>query len=145
MSHEQTKRSVLFLCTGNSCRSHMGEGWLRKLAGGRATSLSAGAVPTGYVHPLAIDVMQEVGVDISSQRSNSILEFLADPPDLIITVCEQAAATCPVFPDRVKRITWAFDDPAKAEGNEEQKLAEFRRVRDEIRDRIASTLDELLI
>ena len=102
-------------------------------------------VPTGYVHPLAIDVMQEVGVDISSQRSNSILEFLADPPDLIITVCEQAAATCPVFPDRVKRITWAFDDPAKAEGNEEQKLAEFRRVRDEIRDRIASTLDELLI
>ena len=144
MNDDKNKRRILFLCTGNSCRSHMGEGWLRHLADDRAESLSAGAAPTGYVHPMAIQVMQEAGVDISAQRSKSIEEFLDNPPDSIIAVCDSAAANCPVFPGGVERVNWPFDDPAHAEGTDEEKLSEFRRVRDEIRAKIDAELNTLL-
>ena len=122
----------------------MGEGWLRHLAGDFAESLSAGAAPTGYVHPMAIQVMQEAGIDISAQHAKSIEEFLDNPPDLIIAVCDNAASNCPVFPGRVERVSWPFDDPAHAEGTNEEKLAEFRRVRDEIRTKIEGELSRIL-
>lgn len=137
------KRRILFLCTGNSCRSQMAEGWLRHLASDRFESLSAGANPAGYVHPLAIEVMREAGVDISGQSSKHIREFLPPegiPPDLIISVCGNAEKECPLFPGTVERWHWPFDDPYHAGGTDEQRLAEFRRVRDEIRTTIESGL-----
>ncbi|MCX7419547.1 MAG: arsenate reductase ArsC [Planctomycetia bacterium] len=137
------KRRVLFLCTGNSCRSQMAEGLLREIAGDRFESLSAGAKPAGYVHPLSVQVMHEVGIDISSQTSKSINEFLPPdgmPPDLIISVCSNAERECPLFPGRVERSHWPFDDPAHATGTGEQKLVEFRRVRDEIKTRLEREL-----
>ena len=114
----------------------MAEGWLRELSKGRYESLSAGARPAGYVHPLAIEVMREVGIDISGQQSKSIADFLppqGEPPDVIVSVCDRAATDCPVFPGQVERIAMPFDDPAHAEGSDNEKLAVFRRVRDEIR------------
>ena len=137
------RRRVLFLCTGNSCRSQMAEGWLRHLAGDQFESLSAGAKPAGYVHPLAVRVMQEAGINISSQQSKHINEFLPPigiPPDLIISVCDNAEKECPLFPGQVERWHWPFDDPYHASGSDEARLAEFRRVRDEIRARIESGL-----
>ena len=137
------KQRVLFLCTGNSCRSQMAEGWLRHLAGDRFESLSAGAKPAGYIHPLAIRVMQEAGIDISPQSSKHIREFLppmGTPPDLIISVCGNAEKECPLFPGRVERWHWPFDDPFHASGSDDDRLAEFRRVRDEIKARIESGL-----
>lgn len=116
----------------------MAEGWLRQLAGDRFEALSAGAKPAGFVHPLAIRVMAEVGVDISQQRSKSIEEFSGQPLDVLITVCDHAREACPTFTAAVERLHWSFDDPANATGTEEEKLAVFRRVRDEIRDRIVS-------
>ncbi|MBW3539759.1 MAG: arsenate reductase ArsC [Planctomycetes bacterium] len=113
----------------------MAEGLLRHLAGKRYESLSAGSKPAGYVHPLAVRAMQEVGIDISGQRSKSIREFLppeGEPPDLVVSVCDAAASECPAFPGEVERIHLPFDDPAWASGDEEQRLAVFRRVRDEI-------------
>lgn len=128
---------VLFLCTGNSCRSHMGEGLLRHLAGDRYVSLSAGSKPSGYVHPLAIRVMDEIGIDVSGHDSKSIQSFLppaGEPPDVVVSVCDSAAKECPTFPGKdIERIHVPFDDPAHAEGTEEEKLVVFRRVRDEIR------------
>lgn len=138
-----TKRRVLFLCTGNSCRSQMAEGLLRNLAGDRFESLSAGAKPAGYVHPLSVQVMHESGIDISSQTSKSINDYLpphGTPPDLIISVCGNAERECPLFPGRVERWHWPFDDPAHATGTDAEKLSEFRRVRDEIRTRLESEL-----
>jgi arsenate reductase len=129
------KTRVLFLCTGNSCRSQMAEALLRQIAGDRFESCSAGSEPSGFVHPLAIEAMHEVGIDISAQRSKSVHEFLppaGTPPDLIVTVCSSAAANCPVFPESVTALTWEFDDPATAEGTDEEKLITFRRVRNEI-------------
>lgn len=126
---------VLFLCTGNSCRSQMAEGLLRKLAPGRCESLSAGARPAGFVHPLAIAAMQEIGIDISGQSSKSINDFLppaGKPPHLIISVCSTADRDCPVFPIDVERIHMPFDDPAHATGSDTAIMAEFRRVRDQI-------------
>ena len=137
------RRRVLFLCTGNSCRSQMAEGWLRHLAGNRFESLSAGANPAGYIHPLAVQVMRESGVDLSQQVSKHIRQFLppeGTPPDLIISVCGNAEKECPLFPARVERWHWPFDDPFHAAGSDEQQLAEFRRVRDEIRAKIESGL-----
>lgn len=134
---------VLFLCTGNSCRSQMAEGWLRKLGGDRFESLSAGARPAGYVHPLAVEVMKEAGIDISSQESKSIADFLppqGEPPDVIVSVCDAAAMECPTFPGDVQRITMPFEDPAYVLGTEEEKRAAFRRIRDEIRAAIEKRL-----
>jgi arsenate reductase len=111
----------------------MAEGWLRHLGGDRYESLSAGARPAGYVHPLAIKVMAEAGVDISQHRSKSIEEFAGQTLDVLVTVCDNARESCPVFAGAKRTIHHTFDDPAHATGSEEEKLAVFRRVRDEIR------------
>lgn len=111
----------------------MGEGWLRHLGGDRYESLSAGAKPSGYVHPLAIKVMAEAGVDIAQHRSKSIDEFNGQKLDVLVTVCDNARESCPVFAGAKRTIHHSFDDPAHATGLEEEKLAVFRRVRDEIR------------
>ncbi len=133
------RRRILFLCTGNSCRSQMAEGFLRSLYGDRFESLSAGAKPAGYVHPRAVAVMAELGIDISGQSSKSIYDFLPPAgtlPDVVIGVCSTANENCPTFPAAVERWHWPFDDPFHAKGSEEEQMSEFRRVRDEIRARI---------
>jgi len=127
------KPTVLILCTGNSCRSHLAEGILRAAANDLVDVQSAGSNPTGYVHPLAMRVMKEIGIDISGHRSKHLSEFLQQPIETVITVCGNADQACPMFPGQVNRYHWGFDDPAKAEGTEEEKLAVFRRVRDEIK------------
>ncbi|MCA9064895.1 MAG: arsenate reductase ArsC [Planctomycetaceae bacterium] len=135
----QDRQRILFLCTGNSCRSQMAEGFLRSLYGDRFEACSAGAKPAGYVHPMAVAAMAEVGIDISQQTSKSIRDFLPPStavPDVIIGVCSTADENCPVFPGNVERWQWPFDDPYHAEGDDEHRKAEFRRVRDEIRSRI---------
>lgn len=140
------KRRVLFLCTGNSCRSQMAEGLLRELAGDRFEAFSAGSKPSGYVHPLAIQAMQELSIDISRQVSKHINQFLppeGEPPHLIISVCSSAETECPLFPMEVERWHWPFDDPADAIGSDADKLLEFRRVRDEIREQLSSGLINL--
>ncbi len=127
------KPTVLVLCTGNSCRSHLAEGILRAAAGDILDVQSAGSNPAGYVHPLAIKVMTEIGIDISKHRSKHLNEFLNQPIETVITVCGNADQACPIFPGQVNRHHWGFYDPAKAEGTDEQKLVAFRQVRDEIR------------
>jgi len=127
------KPVVLILCTGNSCRSHLAEGILRARAGDLLEVVSAGSKPSGFVHPLAIEVMGEIGVDISGHRSKHLDEFHERRIETVITVCGHADAVCPMFPGQVNRHHWGFDDPAQAEGTAEGKLAVFRRVRDEIR------------
>lgn len=125
--------TVLILCTGNSCRSHIGEGILRAAVGGLVNVQSAGSKPAGFVHPLAVKVMAEIGIDISGHRSKPLTEFLAHPIHTVITVCGNADQACPIFPGQVNRHHWPFDDPAKATGSDEEILACFRRVRDEMR------------
>lgn len=127
------KPLVLILCTGNSCRSHLAEGILRASAGDVFRVASAGSKPAGYVHPLAIKAMQEIGIDITSHRSKHLSEFLSEPVETVITVCGNADQVCPMFPGQVNRYHWGFDDPAHATGTEDEQLAVFRRVRDEIR------------
>ena len=124
---------VLILCTGNSCRSHLAEGVLRAACKNRFQVASAGSKPAGYVHPLAIQVMAEIGLDISAHTSKHMNEFLRQPVETVITVCGKADQVCPVYPGQVNRYHWPFDDPAHATGTEEEILAVFRRVRDEIR------------
>lgn len=128
-----SKPVVLILCTGNSCRSHLAEGFLRSAAGDVLNVQSAGSKPAGYVHPLAIQVMQEVGIDISSHRSKPLTDFLEQNIDTVITVCGNADQACPIFPGQMRRYHWPFEDPAHATGTEVEKLEVFRRVRDEIR------------
>lgn len=127
------KPTVLILCTGNSCRSHMAEGILRSIAGDVVDVQSAGSKPAGYVHPLAIAVMREIGIDLSAHTSKHMRDFLDREVRTVITVCGHADQACPIYPGQVNRHHWRFDDPAHATGTEEQVLAEFRRVRDEIR------------
>ncbi len=127
------KPTLLILCTGNSCRSHLAEGILQKALGEDYDVRSAGSKPAGYVHPLAVKVMQEIGIDISRHRSKHLEEFLKQQVETVITVCGNADQACPMFPGQANRYHWAFDDPAHATGNEEEKLTVFRRVRDEIR------------
>ncbi len=129
----QTKPTVLILCTGNSCRSHLAEGLLRAAAGDILNVQSAGSKPAGYVHPLAIQAMAEVGIDISQHRSKSMNEFLGEQVETVITVCGNADQACPVFPGQVNRHHWPFLDPAHAVGTEGEQLEVFRQVRDEIR------------
>ena len=129
---EDGKPVVLFLCTGNSCRSQMAEGWARRLARDRMEARSAGTDPRG-VNPRAVRVMREAGVDISGQRSKHAKEFAGRPVDLVVTLCGGAKAACPFFPGAKAMIHRGFDDPAEATGSEEEALAVFRRVRDEIR------------
>lgn len=127
------KPAVLILCTGNSCRSHMAEGVLQHAASDLVHVSSAGSKPAGYVHPLAIQVMKEIDIDISAHRSKPLSEFLDRPVHTVITVCGNADQACPVFPGQVNRHHWGFDDPAHATGTPEEVLQCFRRVRDEIR------------
>ena len=127
------KPRVLILCTGNSCRSHMAEGILRAAAGDLIEVHSAGSKPAGYVHPKAIQVLAEIGIDLSAHTSKHMNEFLDRPIATVITVCGNADQACPVYPGQVHRYHWGFDDPAHATGTEEEVLSEFRRVRDEIR------------
>jgi arsenate reductase (thioredoxin) len=129
---QDQKPVVLILCTGNSCRSHLAEGILRKAAGDLLNVQSAGSKPAGYVHPKAIQVMREIGVDISSHRSKHLSEFLHQNVETVITVCGNADQACPIFPGQVNRHHFPFVDPAHAEGTDEQVLAVFRQVRDEI-------------
>ncbi len=130
---QSTKPTVLILCTGNSCRSHLAEGFLRKAAGDILDVQSAGSKPAGHVHPLAIKVMQEAGIDISRHRSKHLNEFLDRQIETVITVCDNADEACPIFPGQVNRHHWPFYDPAKAKGSEEEVLNVFRQVRDEIK------------
>jgi arsenate reductase (thioredoxin) len=127
------KPAVLILCTGNSCRSHLAEGILRAAAGDLLAVHSAGSKPAGYVHPLAIRAMAEIGIDISTHHSKHMNEFLAQPIETVITVCGNADQACPLFPGQVNRHHWPFDDPAHAKGSEDEQMQVFRRVRDEIR------------
>ncbi len=127
------KPLVLVLCTGNSCRSHLAEGILRAASGGLFNVASAGSKPSGYVHPLSIKVMREIGIDISAHHSKHLSEFLSVPVETVVTVCGNADQACPMFPGQVNRYHWGFDDPAHATGAEEEQLAVFRRVRDQIR------------
>jgi arsenate reductase (thioredoxin) len=129
------KTKVLFLCTGNSCRSQMAEGFLRSLGGERFEAYSAGTRPS-TLNPLAVKVMSEAGIDISPQRSKNASEYLGTHFPYIITVCDNAKESCPIFPGNSTRLHWPFDDPADATGSEEERLAVFRRVRDEIDERI---------
>ena len=126
------RRRVLILCTGNSARSQMAEGLLRHDAGDRFEVESAGTKP-GHVRPEAIAVMKEVGIDLSGHRSKHVDEFADQSFDYVLTVCDNAKESCPIFPGHGNRIHRAFDDPAALEGSEQHRLALFRRVRDEIR------------
>ena len=127
------KPTVLILCTGNSCRSHMAEGILKNAVGDLVDVHSAGSKPAGYVHPKAIEALREIGIDVSNHTSKHMNEFLDRPIHTVITVCGNADQACPMFPGQVHRHHWGFDDPAHATGTEAEILGEFRRVRNEIR------------
>jgi arsenate reductase len=131
---------ILFLCTGNSCRSHMAEALLRALGGDRFEVFSAGATPAGHVHPLAIRAMQELDIDISRHTSKSLDVFDGQKFDCLITVCDNAREACPAYAGAARQLHWSFDDPAHAPGTEEEKMRVFRRVRDEIRQHIQQFL-----
>jgi arsenate reductase (thioredoxin) len=131
----RTRVRVLFICTHNSARSQMAEGLLRHLAGDRYEVESAGTEET-FVRPLAIEAMRELGIDISTQTSKTIASLGERKFDIAITVCDNANESCPIFPGSPKRLHWSFDDPSSATGTDADRLAVFRRVRDEIRERI---------
>ena len=134
------KQRILIVCTGNSARSQMAEGLLRHEGGARFDVFSAGTRPTA-VRPEAVAVMEEIGLDISAHRSKSVDEFLGQPLDFVITVCNSAKETCPVFPGGAARLHWPFDDPAAVEGADSARKAAFRRIRDQIHGRIMVFLD----
>ena len=134
-----TKARVLFLCTHNSARSQMAEGLLRELAGDRFEALSAGTEAT-HVRPLAIRAMEEISIDISHQESKTLERYLGEPFDHVITVCDDANEACPYFPGAQSRLHWSLEDPSWAEGSEEERLAVFRGVRDELEERIEREL-----
>jgi arsenate reductase len=133
------KTRVLFLCTHNSARSQMAEGLLSDLAGDQFEVMSAGTEAT-HVRPLAVRAMQEIGVDISGQESKTLDRYLDQPFDYVITVCDDANEACPFFPGAQSRLHWSFEDPSRAEGSDEERLAVFRRVRDGIKDRVQAEL-----
>jgi arsenate reductase len=133
------KKKVLFLCTGNSARSQMAEALLPLIAGNHFDVYSAGTQPVG-LNPAAVDAMREVGVDISHQRSKHVKEFLGQQFDYVITVCDRAKETCPVFPTASRLLHWSFDDPADAPPNQRRDV--FVRVRDEIADRLCQFIME---
>ena len=134
------KPVVLFLCTGNSARSQMAEGYLRHVSGERFEAMSAGVEPKG-LNPLAVEAMREIGIDISKQRSKDASKLLANRFAWVITVCDNAREQCPVFPGTHKFLHWSLPDPAAAAGTHDERLAVFRRVRDEI----ARNIDEELL
>ena len=136
------KRRVLFLCTHNSARSQMAEGLLRDLAGARFEVASAGTEARG-VHPCATRAMAELGIDLGGHASKTVDRFVGEVWDYVITVCDSAREACPFFPAGGRRLHWSFADPSAAAGSEEERLAEFRRVRDQIRTRLQSWLTEM--
>ncbi len=136
-----TQRTVLFLCTGNSARSQMAEGLVNHFLGDSWRAVSAGTQPAGYVHPLAVRALAELGIDISAQRSKSAEELRALPLDLVITVCDDAAENCPLWLGQGRVLHISFPDPARATGSEEERLAVFRRVRDAIREQVLPVLE----
>jgi arsenate reductase (thioredoxin) len=133
------KKRILFICTHNSARSQMAEGLLRSLGGNQFEAFSAGTEAT-LVRPLAIKAMAEVGIDISKQQSKTLERYLNEPFDEVITVCDTAAEACPLFPGAAKMKHWSFPDPSKATGSEQEQLAVYRHVRDDIRARIENEL-----
>jgi arsenate reductase (thioredoxin) len=130
------KRRVLFLCTGNSARSQMAEGLLRSLAPDQYEAFSAGTDPAPCVNPLAVRAMEEIGIDIRGHRPQHLREFLDQAFHRVVTVCDNAAESCPTFPGDPERIHWGFDDPAAVEGTEEERLNAFRRTRRELQQRL---------
>lgn len=131
---------VMFLCTGNSCRSQMAEGFARELGNGLIEPFSAGLLAAG-VHPRAIAVMKEIGIDISNQKSKEIDDDLLQTMDMVITLCSNAVEACPWTPPEIKRIHWPIKDPVGTVGSDKKIMKEFRRARDEIRDRIQGFVD----
>ena len=134
------KKRILFLCTHNAARSQMAEGLLRALAGDRFDVFSAGTEATG-VHPLAVAAMRELGIDISGHASKTLDAFRGQCFDAVITVCDSANESCPLFPGGTERIHWDFDDPTAATGTDEERLRVFRRVRDELQARLRTFAD----
>lgn len=134
-----SKPKVLFLCTGNSARSQMAEGYLRHVAGDEFEAMSAGIEPK-ELNPLAIEAMNEIGIDISGQTSKDVVKLLGQHIPYVVTVCDNARERCPIFPRTFKFLHWSFEDPAAAQGSHEEKMAVFRRVRDEIAHRIDAEL-----
>ena len=128
-----SKPKVLILCTGNSCRSHMAEGILRNSAAELIEVASAGSNPSGYVHPKAITALNEIGIDISSHTSKHMNDFLNQDIHTVITVCGNADQECPTYPGQFHRHHWGFEDPAHAEGSEDEVMEVFRKVRNEIK------------
>ncbi len=129
------RKRVLFICTHNSARSQMAEGYLRSVRGDEFDVHSAGTEAT-HVRPMAIAVMAEIGVDISAQTSMTLSRYLNDPWDYVITVCDDANESCPVFPGGAESLHWSFEDPSRANGTDEEKFAVYRRVRDQIGQRV---------
>jgi arsenate reductase (thioredoxin) len=132
---------VLVLCTGNSCRSQMGEGFLRELGGERFEAHSAGTEIAERVHPLAVKAMAEVGIDISDQEPKDLGQYDDQQFDLVITVCDGAKQSCPIFLGANESVHWSLEDPADAEGTEEEKMAFFREIRDIIHERVRHLVD----
>ncbi len=135
MQTVHNKQKVLFVCTGNSCRSQMAEGMLRHYGRGKFEVFSAG-LEHSHVHPLAIKAMAESGIDITNQYSKTVNEFLGEDFSYVITVCDSAKELCPVFPGKYNAIHWSIEDPASAVGSESEKMKDFRRVRQNIMKRI---------
>lgn len=133
-----SKPKVLFLCTGNSARSQMAEGYLRHVAADKFEPLSAGVEPKG-LNPLAVEAMHEIGIEISQQKSKDVGRFLGQNIPYVVTVCDNAKKHCPTFAGAQQLLHWSIDDPAEATGTHDEKLAVFRRVRDEIKKRIDET------
>lgn len=140
--HPMTKQRVLILCTGNSCRSQMAEGLINHYLGADWQAESAGTAPSGYVHPLAIRAMQELGIDLSHGRSKSTDEFRDATFDHVITVCDDAAENCPVWLGSGEKTHIGFEDPALATGSDEEKIVVFRKVRDAIKTQVLDFLRE---
>ncbi|KGE21027.1 arsenate reductase (thioredoxin) [Paenibacillus wynnii] len=134
------KKTIYFLCTGNSCRSQMADGWAKQYLGDSWNVYSAGIEAHG-LNPKAVQAMNEVGIDISSHTSDIIDSHLLNTADLVVTLCGDAADKCPITPPTVKRVHWGFDDPAKAQGTDEEKWAVFQRVRDQVGERIKRFAD----
>ena len=139
MSSKRSKR-VLILCTGNSARSQMAEGLLRH-AGGEAFAVESAGIEPSSVRPEAIEIMREIGIDISKHRSKSIDEFTGQAFDYVITVCDNAQQNCPVFPEATRRIHWSIEDPAAVGGAEQTRLEAFRAARDDLRERLGEFIE----
>jgi arsenate reductase len=136
-------KRVLFLCTGNSARSQMAEGLVNHFLAGQWVAYSAGTEPSGYVHPLAVRALAELGLDIAAQRSKSTDEFWGAEFDLVVTVCDSAAANCPLWLGKGKQVHVGFPDPAAVTGSEEERLEAFRQVRDDVRRRVLTCLEQV--